>query len=133
MRNPTDARIWRLTPPHEHEYTFSELKALAERVFGKGKTRIDALNNPLFRSVLSSSVSRISPKSGMKGKIMNLLYVSTMNVMPRTMLDLSVRRYTEMRLRSEGIGYREVLQSNRVDPEVQGESADNLLLVCEAS
>jgi ubiquinone/menaquinone biosynthesis C-methylase UbiE len=133
MRNPNDAEMWRLNPPHEHEYTFSELMTLAERVFGQGKTRMDALNNPLFRSVFGSSVARISPNSGMMGKVMSFLYISLMNVMPRTIFDRGVRTYTEMRLRSNGVSYRDVLRSNRVEPEAQAESADNLLLVCEAS
>lgn len=116
----------RLIPPHLHEYTKTELKNLAEKVFGRGKVKIDLLKNDQFRKIFVAGVDKIKP-----GKLANGWFRWMRDKMPRDVLDKATQLGNFWNLLRHRTSYKEILFDNNIVEDKEGLEGDNLLLVCQ--
>lgn len=129
-KNPTDDPRYRLVPPHEHEYTLPELKALAQEVFPKANVRVDGLVNPVFYKVFKSSIDKFKPRQTLSSKAMNVAYRTFRDKAPRPVFDRITRIGVGRQLKQFNTSFKDILQDNSL---VTGDKkvAENLLLVCQ--
>lgn len=118
LSNPTDAKHLRLVPPHEHEYTLKELKALA------GRAKVDKLVNPIFYKIFTASLKRFRP-----GTPLNWLYQYLRDNTPKEVFDLITKIGSTWQLKRLRLTWKEVLFANRIHSESRPGPAENLLLV----
>ncbi len=129
--NPKDEKKYRLIPPHEHEYTLSELRNAAEKVFLPQQVKIDALYNPLFCRIFNSSIKRFKPNGGAAKKVINAVYAFARDALPRKIFDALVRFGISAQMRFSGASFFDIIIANKIGKENEEETPDNLFLVCQ--
>lgn len=130
MKNPSDQPKYRLVPPHEHEYTMSELKDLALQVFKKGNVRVNLLVNPVFHKVFKSSIQKFKPKKTITSKAINVAYRTFRDKAPRPLFDTITRVGAKQQMKKAGYDFHDILVANSIAAESK-KIADNLFLVCQ--
>lgn len=130
MKNPTEDKKHRLVPPHEHEYTQTELRVLAEEVFAKKNVRVDGLVNPTFYKIFKSSIDSFKPTGGVGSKVAHHAYRAARDVAPRPIFDRITRIGVKRKMAQYGTTFHEILDDNALIASGKG-VPDNLLLVCQ--
>ncbi|CAN5402780.1 hypothetical protein BH10PAT3_BH10PAT3_4060 [soil metagenome] len=131
--NPTDQKKFRLVPPHEHEYTLSELKNLGETIFPKKYVRVDLLVNPVFYKVFKSSIDKFKPRKTISSKAVNIAYRQIRDNAPRQIFDTITRIGAKSQMRKTGYTFHDILFANTIEADKPGSRKvpENLLLVCQ--
>jgi len=126
IKNPDDSKKYRFNPSHEHEYTFSELKELGEKIFPQN-TKIDILKNKVFNEIFNSSINRI------KGRISSFFWQIARDYFPKNLFDGIGTTGASINMKLHKISYYDVLMNNSIEDEKtkDKEKADNFLLVSQ--
>lgn len=130
-KNPTEKKSLRLVPPHEHEFRMNELKALGQQVFPEKNVRVDALLNPTFMKVFSSSIDKFKPSTPLQKGTVNLAYRAIRDKAPRSFFDTITRIGAKIQMKQFNVTFKDILFDNSIAAESKEVIPDNLLLVCQ--
>jgi predicted SAM-dependent methyltransferase len=131
QKNPHDTPKYRLVPPHEHEYTYTELKALAQTIYGSSHVRVDKIYNPVFHKIFAQSIAKFKPRPGVLGFLASYLYRVLRDGLPKPVFDVLTKVGASITMRAHGLTYRTILVGNRIETGKTKNFSDNLLLVAQ--